>query len=67
MEQVAIKFEELMNESWPPKWWQEEFILDFSDFIRLPIMAQYTLGHIHERGVCKKNRYGPHCGADNGN
>lgn len=46
-------------------WVNENAIIDVKDMHRMPFYAQYILSHIHENGVCKKNRNGKFCGVDN--
>ena len=36
-------------------------IVDVPNYYTLPADAQKTIDHIHSKGKCVKNRYGPQC------
>ena len=46
-------------------WIEDNAVVEVKDFNRMPFYVKHAIGHIHENGVCKKNRYGLICGVDN--
>lgn len=46
------------------KWILQNAIIDVKDFNRMPMSVKHAAHHIHESGVCKKNRAGTFCPVD---